>query len=111
MFSSTVSRGALWLTGGILATVLGAVVNHFFHQRVIAVATGLVFAIAFGMAIERITTALGRGASQPDSLPLPQDSPDDIGAGRRTGPAEEEQDHLPRLPSEQRHQHHGSRHA
>lgn len=74
MFSSGAPRSALWLTGGILATILGAVVNQMFHDPAIAVIVGVVFAIAFGSGVERMVAALDRRTRPPGS-PLPSEEP------------------------------------
>lgn len=112
MFSSVVRRGALWLTGGILATIVGAIVYFTLHQQVIAMTAGAIFAVAFGMAIEPVIVALTRRTGVADSSRLPQESPDDeIAHSGQATPAGVVPDHLPRVPQEQRHQHHGSRHA
>lgn len=85
MFSSDAPRGALWLTGGIVATVLGAVVNQVFHSPVIAVIVGVVLAIAFGLAVEPMVAALGRRTRRLDS-PRPSEVPaDEVRAGDHTG--------------------------
>jgi len=112
MFSSAVRRMTFWLTGGILATIVGAVVYQVLDQQVIAVASGVIFAIAFGMVVEPVIAAFPRRTGVADSLRLPPEPSDDEPThGGHTGPARVEHDHLPRLPREQRHQHHGSGHA
>lgn len=85
MFSSGAPRGVLWLTGGILATILGAVVNQIFHDRTIAVIVGVAFAIAFGATIERMVAALNRRTGPPDSPHASEEPVDEIRAGGQTG--------------------------
>jgi hypothetical protein len=85
MFSSGAPRGALWLTGGILATVLGAVVNQVFHDGTIAVIVGVVFAVAFGAAVERMVTALNRRTGSSKSPPSSEVSVDEVRAGDQNG--------------------------
>jgi Na+/citrate or Na+/malate symporter len=85
MFTSGAPRGALWLAGGILATILGAVVNQVFHDRIIAVIVGVVFAVAFGAATEQVGKALNRRTGPPTSPPMPKVPADDIHASDQTG--------------------------
>jgi len=85
MFSSGTPRSALWLTGGILATILGAVTNQIFHDRIIAVIVGVVFAVAFGAATERMVEALNRRTGPPASPLTPEVPADDVHAGDQTG--------------------------
>ncbi len=86
MFTNGTPRGALWLTGGILATILGAVANQLFHDRVIAVIVGAVVAVTFGAAIERMVGALDRRFGPPTaSPPSAQEPVDEVRAGDQTG--------------------------
>lgn len=85
MFSSGAPRSALWLTGGILATILGAVINQMFHAPTLAVIVGVVFAIAFGTGVERMVAALDRRPGPPGS-PFPSEVPvDEVRAGDQPG--------------------------
>ncbi len=81
MFTGSAPRSVLWLTGGILATVLGAVADQLFDNRVIAVIVGAVFAVAFGAVIERMVGAFTKrtgagGSPSPTQVPV-----DEIHAG------------------------------
>ncbi len=84
MLTGGIPRGALWLAGGILATILGAVVNQIFHDRVVAVIASMVFAVAFGAAVERMAAALKRRTSRPASPPAAQDPVDEVRTGDHT---------------------------
>jgi hypothetical protein len=83
MSSRFAPRGALWLTGGVLATGLGVIVDGIFQQRVVAVLAGATFAVVFGMAIERILEAINRGV--PSSPPEANDDVADSGQPGKTG--------------------------
>jgi uncharacterized membrane protein YfcA len=85
MSTSGTPRGALWLVGGTLATVLGAVANQIFHDHVIAVIVGVVVAVAFGAAIERMVEALNRRTGKATSPPSPPATVDEVRAGDQTG--------------------------
>jgi uncharacterized membrane protein YfcA len=84
MLTGGIPRGALWLAGGILATILGAVVNQIFHDRVVAVIASVVFAVAFGAAVERMVATLKRRTSTAASPPSAQDPVDKVRAGDHT---------------------------
>jgi hypothetical protein len=81
MFSSGVPRGALWLIGGILATILVAIVNEVFHEPSITVTVGVVSVIAFGLTVEPMIAALKRRASSFHPSPEPVE---EVHAGDRT---------------------------
>jgi hypothetical protein len=85
MLTGGIPRSALWLAGGILATVLGAVVNQVFHDRIVAVIVSVVFAVAFGAAVERMVVALSRRTATAASSPSAQDPVDEVRAGDHTG--------------------------
>lgn len=85
MFTGGIPRGALWLAGGVLATTLGAVVNQILRDPIVAVIVGVVFAVAFGSAIERMVPALNRRTGTATSLPSTQDPVDEVRAGDQTG--------------------------
>lgn len=85
MFTSGAPRGALWLAGGIIATILGTVVSQIFHDRIIAVIVGVVFAAAFGAVTERVGEALNRRTRPPASPPTPEIPAGDVHAGDQTG--------------------------
>src|SRR5262245_15674809 len=98
MSSKFAPRGALWLTGGLLATALGVIVNEVFQQRVVAVLAGAIFAVVFGMAIERIVAALNRAARS-----SPSESTDPIAEGGQHSTRGDVPEHMERLAKRQHH--------
>jgi hypothetical protein len=84
MLTDGIPRGALWLAGGILATILGAVANQVFHDRIVAVTVSVVFAVAFGATVERMVAALKRRTSTAASPPSAHDPVDEVHTGDHT---------------------------
>jgi hypothetical protein len=77
MLTGGVPRSALWLAGGILATVLGAVIDQVFHERFVAVVVVVAVAVVFGASVERMVAALNRRIGVGASLPSAQDPVDE----------------------------------
>jgi hypothetical protein len=76
-------RGALWLTGGILATILGAAVSELSDDIVVGAVIAVAFCVFFGLTIEKMVSPLTRGFRGTTS-PLPEEPVEQVHTSDQT---------------------------
>lgn len=77
------TRGALWLSGGMVATILGAAVTELSDNIVAGAVIAAGFCVFFGLTIERIVAAVTRGLRGTNS-PVPEEPVEQVHAGDQT---------------------------